>query len=75
MRTSCPTGKVGYRSPQQAHEMNMSAKIKRRVLAVYRCDDCPSWHLGSNEYARVRLREFKWRKLVLAMLPMCPDDY
>ncbi len=77
-RPMCPTGKIGYRSPQQAHRMNddIRERLKRaRVLAVYRCDSCQSWHLGSGEQERIRIRLFKQQRNTLGELPLDPDEY
>lgn len=74
-KSACPTGKICYRSPQQAHKMYASPRIKHRILAVYRCDECPSWHLGSSEKNIEKLREFKTRRTNLSMLPIDPEEY
>lgn len=51
-------------------------RLKRsRILAVYRCDSCQSWHLGSGEQERIRIRLFKKERSALGELPLDPDEY
>lgn len=74
--SNCPTGKIGYRTPQHAHLMNKQIKERRhRNVEVYRCQFCPKWHTGRSEVPETKLREFKSKKANLSMLPMDPDDY
>lgn len=48
----CPfTGKVSYASPQRAwralrRKRKVQVQKSLRTLRVYRCEECPDWHLG-----------------------------
>jgi hypothetical protein len=51
---ACPTGKIGYPSPQAAHRVlghlrrRHSDKRKRRGhLSAYQCPSCGFWHTTS----------------------------
>lgn len=50
--SSCPTGKIIYRTTQQAHAAveRMARRPKpgaRRIVSAYKCPECHLWHVTS----------------------------